>query len=157
MKRPQVDDLGGEGLPAREGEQLRGQFGAARDPVQRDLHAPLRGCVAGDIALEQVQIAADDMQQIVEVVRDAARQIADRLHLLAVAQRGLGLDQLCGARLHPLLERPVELRQGRAALRASLSLRRSAAIIARRSVMSRRITVAKRRAPLFQRDADASK
>ncbi len=65
------------------------------------------------MALEQVQVAADDVQQVVEIVSDAPRQIADGLHFLAVTQGSLGVDQLCGARLHSLLERAVELGQSR--------------------------------------------
>jgi len=39
-----------------------------------------------DAALQQFQAADDPGQHVVEVVRDAARQLADRLHLLRLAQ-----------------------------------------------------------------------
>ena len=41
--------------------------------------------------LQRLQIADDDGQQIVEVVRDPAGQLADRLHLLRLAKLFLGL------------------------------------------------------------------
>ena len=43
--------------------------------------------------LEQLVVAGDDGQQVVEVVRDAARQLPDRLHALRLAQ-GLVLHDL---------------------------------------------------------------
>jgi len=46
-----------------------------------------------ELHLEQLEIAGDDRQQIVEIVRDAARQLAYRLHALGFAQ-GLVLDDL---------------------------------------------------------------
>ena len=44
-----------------------------------------RGIAAGEI-----EIGADDLQEIVEIVRHAARQMPDRLHLLRLAQRLFG-------------------------------------------------------------------
>ena len=46
--------------------------------------------------MQQVQIAGDDLQQIVEVMRDAAGELAQRLHLLRLAQRGFGFGQGLG-------------------------------------------------------------
>ena len=43
--------------------------------------------------LEQLQVAGDDQQQIVEVVGDAAGELADRLHLLRLRQAPLALPQ----------------------------------------------------------------
>ena len=45
------------------------------------------------VALEQLQTAGEHGEQIVEVVRDAAGQLAERLHLLRLAQRRFGLAQ----------------------------------------------------------------
>src|SRR5688572_26687827 len=41
-----------------------------------------------------IQAADDDGQQIVEVVRDAARKLADRFHLLALTKRLFSLQAL---------------------------------------------------------------
>jgi hypothetical protein len=50
-------------------------------------------------------------QQIIEVVRDAASQLPDRLHLLRLAQLGLGLLQLLRAFANQSGKRIVELLQ----------------------------------------------
>ncbi len=49
--------------------------------------------VAAGHALEQLQAAREHRQQVVEVVRDAAGQLAERFHLLRLAQRRLGVPQ----------------------------------------------------------------
>ena len=46
--------------------------------------------LCGDVAVEQFQAVREYRQQIVEVVCDTARQLADRLELLRVAQCLLG-------------------------------------------------------------------
>ena len=73
-------------LPAREGEQLPHQAGGAVG-VLLDVHDVLEGRVARPVVGEQEVGEADDRRQhIVEVVRDAAGELADRLHLLALAR-----------------------------------------------------------------------
>ena len=85
-----------ERLAAREGEQAVGE---RRRALRRALR---RVDVAVDVLdrgpapmprLQQLQAAGDAGQQIVEVVRDAAGELADRFHLLRLAQRLLGLAQ----------------------------------------------------------------
>ena len=84
-----VDRARIERLPAREREQplgqLRGPLGADQRVVERAFGARLDHAALGD-----AEIADDDGQQVVEVVRDAAGQLADRLHLLRLPQRLLG-------------------------------------------------------------------
>jgi hypothetical protein len=85
-----VDDLGVEGLAAREGQELARERGAARRRLQR---APgvIRGLGIGrDLLVQQVEIADHDGQEIVEVVRDAAGELAHRLEPLRAAQPLLG-------------------------------------------------------------------
>ena len=60
------------------------------DADQRVADARLGALVAGGFAGEQLQVAGDHLQQVVEVVGDAAGQLAHRLHLLGLAQRLLG-------------------------------------------------------------------
>ena len=48
--------------------------------------SPLR-----EAPLRQIEAADDDGQHVVEVVRDAAGELADRLHLLGLAQRLFGV------------------------------------------------------------------
>ena len=48
---------------------------------------PLFGAkVAGDVADQQLEVAADDLQHVIEVVRNAAGELPDRFHLLRLAQ-----------------------------------------------------------------------
>ena len=65
--------------------QLRRPLGADQRVVERAFGARLDHAAFGD-----ADIADDDGQQVVEVVRDAAGQLADRLHLLRLPQRLLG-------------------------------------------------------------------
>ena len=81
-------------------------------------------------AAGEVDAADHDGQHIVEVVGDAAGQLADRFHLLDLAklgfggfaffgfglQRGVGLLQLLGAFAQPL---PRALRRARSPISAS--------------------------------------
>ena len=58
--------------------------------VERGLPRVLEDlCVVRVLGLEQHQVAADDRQEVVEVVRDAAGEALDRLQLRAVAQHRL--------------------------------------------------------------------
>ena len=73
-------------LPAREGQQLPHQAGGAVG-VLLDVHDVLEGRVARPVVGEQQVGEADDRgQHVVEVVRDAAGELADRLHLLALRE-----------------------------------------------------------------------
>ena len=86
-----------ERLAAREGEQAvrqgrRALRGALRG---RDVTLDVSDPSLRDPGGEQLQAADNPGQQVVEVVRDAARELADRLHLLRLAQGILG-DALLG-------------------------------------------------------------
>jgi hypothetical protein len=65
------------------------QLGAARDAADGALHALLGALVAGHLAPQQLQVAADHLQQVGEVVRHAAAELAQRFHALRLAQRRL--------------------------------------------------------------------
>ena len=81
---PQVDELRRQRLLAREGEQLAHQgrrpVGVLRDLVQ----VRIIGVRVVAPQHQKVAMARDRRQQVVEVMRDAARQLADGLHLLAL-------------------------------------------------------------------------
>ena len=82
-------------LAAREREQLPHQ---PRRPigVLLDLHDVLEGRIGRAVIGEQeIGIADDRGQHIVEVMRDAAGELADRLHLLALRR---GSPAACAAR-----------------------------------------------------------
>ena len=87
-------DIGGaqvQALVARKRQQLAGQLAAAFAGAAGDL-----GLAFGVLVLRQVQdqvhAALDHVEQVVEIMRDAARQAPHRLHLL----------QLHHGQLHPL-------------------------------------------------------
>ena len=90
--RDDVDRFRIQRPAAREGQQVPGEAGAAGDGAAHRLeHARTRRPAAG--ALEQLQAAGEHREQVVEVVRDAAGQLAERFHLLRLAQRRFGLAQ----------------------------------------------------------------
>ena len=93
-----VDPLGQQRLGPGEGQQAAGQRGGAGRAFHRvgevGHHLAAR---AVEAAPGEVDPADHHRQHIVEVVRDAAGQLADRLHLLDLAQLrlgGLALDRL---------------------------------------------------------------
>lgn len=90
-----VGRLGVEGLPAREGEQAMGEGGGAAGRGLRgvEIAVDVGEAALAQPGLEQLHRAHDAGQQIVEVVRQAAGELADRLHLLRLPQRLLGLAQ----------------------------------------------------------------
>jgi hypothetical protein len=72
----------------------------------------------GEAPLCQIEVAEHHGEHVVEVVRDAAGQLADRIHLLRLPQRVLGplaprhfVDQFVGALRDHLLERVREAAQ----------------------------------------------
>ena len=114
-----VDALGQQRLGPGEGQQAAGQRGGAGRALHRivEVHHDL-AARAVEAAQGKVDAADDHRQHIVEVVGDAAGQLADRLHLLDLAKLGfgrlalvglglerlVGLPQLLGALAHRLLE-----------------------------------------------------
>ena len=97
-----IDHLRRQRLASAKGQQLRGQLGAALHTGLGLGHPLLGGGLAGHLVQQQLQVAADHLQQVVEVMRNAAGQVADGLHLLAVAQHLLHAQQLGAAFVHPL-------------------------------------------------------
>ena len=86
-----LDHLGLQRLAPGEGEQLAGQRRGAR----RGLHHRLgeaNALVLGEAGPAQhVRRALDHGQEVVEIVRDAAGELAERLHLVGLAELVLGL------------------------------------------------------------------
>ena len=81
----EVDDLRVQDLAAAEREQLPGERGGLPGGA-RDLRHLLGVAVARQ---QDLGVAGDHRQQVVEVVRDAAGEPADRLHLLRVGEPAL--------------------------------------------------------------------
>ena len=81
-------------LAARKSQELLGQAGAAIGSRRCALHPRGHRGIVADLAFQQVQIGANDLQDVVEVVRHAAGELAGRFHLLALAQRRLVMQLL---------------------------------------------------------------
>ena len=77
-------------LLAGEGEQMLGQLRAALGGIVDQLGDGGELGPVGDRVGQDADRAGDDGQDVVEVVGDAAGQLADRVHLLRLAELGLG-------------------------------------------------------------------
>ena len=96
----ELEHLRAQRLAAREGEELPHQARGAVG-VLLDLHDVREGRVGRPVVGEQEVGEADDrLQHVVEVVRDAAGELADRLHLLGLRELRLelALRRWCRAR-----------------------------------------------------------
>ena len=76
-----------------------------------DIFVELAGASLPDPHLHHLDRPRDAGQQIVEVVCETAGQLADRFHLLRLAQMLLGDHQIAGALLDLLFQRGVERRK----------------------------------------------
>ena len=105
-----------QGLAAGEGQQLAHQ-GCRPVRILLDLHDVLEGMVRRPVAGEQqVRVADDRLKDVVEVVRDAAGELAHRVHLLGLGDLLFELalsGRVEGVEDHPL---PVAVASGLAAL-----------------------------------------
>ncbi|MBM3221259.1 MAG: hypothetical protein FJZ38_21730 [Candidatus Rokubacteria bacterium] len=81
-RRVEIEDLGREHLLSAEREQLPRQVAGVARGLVDDAHPAEQGLVALEIRFEQLPVARDHREQTVEVVRDAAGQPSDALHLL---------------------------------------------------------------------------
>src|SRR5205814_6205484 len=84
---------GGEDLLSAEGQELHRQPAGAGRGLLDDVEAATQRIDERQLAEHQLAVTRDDRQQIVEVVREAARQTADRLDLLELADLLLALVQ----------------------------------------------------------------
>ncbi len=94
-----VNGLRLKGLPPREGEQALNQGLGALGGLERPIDHPLGPSIGDPSALEHVQAADDWHQEVVEVVGDAAGQLTHGVHLLALPQRVLHIEQFARPRL----------------------------------------------------------
>ena len=118
---PDLEHLRLQGLPPREGQQLRGQLGGAGHRIRDrlDIAQPPRLRQVGPP--QQVHRSADHREQIVEVMRDAAGELAQRLQPLAVLERFLGHPPLLGLEIkmaRPAQGQPQQGKQQRGGRRA---------------------------------------
>ena len=108
-ERADIGRFGVERLPAAEREQLGGQLGAL---LQRVLRLPQHLALirVAEAPLNHLQVAGDHGQKIIEIVSDAAGQLADRLHLLRLPE----------LRLHLVAGRQIADEPGKDSLAAGL-------------------------------------
>ena len=90
-----------ERMQAAEGEQLRSELGAARHARLCLTYMLLSMRHPDHVLPEQLKIAANYLQEIVEIVCDTARQLADCFHLLGLRKRCVDARKRFG-RLHSL-------------------------------------------------------
>jgi hypothetical protein len=93
--------LGVQRLPTRKGQQPVGQrrrtVGGRHGAV--DVALDLAQASVGQTLLREIERPDDALQQVVEIVGDAAGELADGFHLLRLAQRLLGAPQSLGCLL----------------------------------------------------------
>ena len=122
-----IDRLRSQFLAAGEGEHALGQRGAAVGALHRAIDQTQQARIVRQSFAQKLQVAEDHHQQIVEVVRDAAGELAEALQLLhlvhlrecrlalaralldALLQFGVGLREFRGALRHATLQLDVEL------------------------------------------------
>ncbi len=85
-----IDGLGLERLATCEGKQPARQIGAPHRSVDR-LPDQFVGCGGEGRAAQYVKITNNDAEQVVEIMRHAAGEVADRLHLLRLEKLRLRL------------------------------------------------------------------
>jgi hypothetical protein len=78
--------------------------------LRRPNHSPVFGVLA-QLLGEKVEIPADDHQEVIEVGRDAAGQLANGFHFLRLPQRVFELPALGDLFVDTLLKRGVQLLQ----------------------------------------------
>ena len=92
--RPHIEHLRRQRLPPGKGQKLAGELRGAVDRVRNRIDVTAAPVLAEIAAAQEVGRRADDGEKVVEIVRDAAGQLADRIHLLGLAKRLLGLPPL---------------------------------------------------------------
>ncbi len=100
----EVGRLRPQRLAAGKGQQLARQLGTAFDCRAGSIDALGRAAVLLHQRLQQLQIAGDHLQHVVEIMGHAARELADGLELLRLVQRLPAQLQLAGAFLDQFLQ-----------------------------------------------------
>ena len=95
-ERARVDDLRRDDLAAAEHQQLAGERGGAVGGAADLLDVVAHGVVGRELALGEADAGEDHRQQVVEVVRDAAGELADALQALGLGQALLELGAPLG-------------------------------------------------------------
>ena len=102
----EIEDLGVDvqrfrfqALLACEGQQLLGELAGAHGGALGAFQGDARLVRPAQVEQRHFEVAVDDLQQVVEVVRHAGRELADRFHLLRLQVGFLGLAARCHVHL----------------------------------------------------------
>src|SRR5437763_16095635 len=78
-----------ERLAAREGEQAWGQHGRALCALHGEVSVTADSgvTVGAETALDRLDIADNDSEKVVEIMRDAAGELTERFHLVRLPER----------------------------------------------------------------------
>ena len=88
----ELDDLGIHVPASRECQQLIGEPRAEHRRLLRLLQQDLL-FIAVQLRVQELVVSGDDQQQVVEIVRNAAGELSDGLHLLSLGEPALALSQ----------------------------------------------------------------
>ena len=91
QQQADVDGPRLQGLAARERKQLSGEIGAAPGRAKGRLDQLRTQRILLEALFEHLQVAGNDGQQVVEVVRDASRQLPQRFEPLQLEEPLLGV------------------------------------------------------------------
>ncbi|MNJ37041.1 hypothetical protein D3C77_318460 [compost metagenome] len=102
----QLHRVGIQGLPTGKRQQAMGHAGGTAHGLLAQIKQLGQRLVAAllDAFADQFEAPADARQQVIEVVGDAAGQLADGFHLLGLAQVVLVFAQLAQLLFHPALQ-----------------------------------------------------
>ena len=107
-QRVEVEAGGRQRLAPREGQQALGQRRRPVARLDREPDMAHQVVAAGQLVVQYVQVAQDGLQQVVEVMGDAAGKLADGLHLLGLPQGFLRLLALRHLRPDAFLQSGVQ-------------------------------------------------
>ena len=106
----EIERLGLKRLLTRERKQSLGQLRGTPGAIGGGVGIALGPRIAlADTAAQEIERADHNGQHVVEIMRDTAGELADRLHLLCLPQRLVRLLQLARALDHTLLELGIAL------------------------------------------------
>ena len=104
----EIDHLGLENLFAAEGQELPGERGGLFAGFLNEIGVLPGESVAGHARRNQLRVTDDGREKVIEIVRHAAGEPADRFHFLRVPQFLLALAQRLLGRA-PLFHFPDEI------------------------------------------------
>ena len=106
-----IEHFGVERLTARKRQQLTGELDCPIGRIGHRSHVPFAAALGHAGTAEQIDRRAGHRQQVVEIMRNAASQLANGLHFLRLMQRVLGFDLKLNRQRDALLQCRVRILQ----------------------------------------------